>query len=138
MSQPQQTGAASARTGAEGAGSAERGQRRRVVGRVTSTRMQSTITVLVERTFKHAKYGKFMRRNKAYHAHDPAGTAQVGDLVELMACRPISRLKRWLLVRVVESARERGDEIGAIEQAEAEALGSAPAARADAPPGGGS
>ena len=104
---------------------AGRGQRRKVVGRVTSTRMQSTITVLVERTFKHAKYGKYMRKNKAYHAHDPAGTAQVGDLVELMACRPISRLKRWLFVRVVESARERGAEIGAIEQAEAEALGSA-------------
>jgi len=119
----------------DAAGDAGRGQRRRVVGRVTSTRMQSTITVLVERTFKHAKYGKFMRKNKAYHAHDPAGTAQVGDLVELMACRPISRLKRWLFVRVVESARERGAEVGAVEQAEAEALGTA---TPPAPAGGGS
>jgi small subunit ribosomal protein S17 len=135
MSQPQPTSNPLATEGAD----AGRGQRRKVVGRVTSTRMQSTITVLVERTFKHAKYGKYMRKNKAYHAHDPAGTAQVGDLVELMACRPISRLKRWLFVRVVESARERGAEIGAIEQAEAEALGSAaPSAGAEQPAGGGS
>jgi small subunit ribosomal protein S17 len=138
MSHPQETGAAGAHVSAEGAGAADRGQRRKVVGRVTSTRMQSTITVLVERTFKHAKYGKYMRKNKAYHAHDPAGTAQVGDLVELRACRPISRLKRWHLVRVVESARERGAEVGAIEAAEAEALGTAPRTGAEASPGGGS
>jgi small subunit ribosomal protein S17 len=135
MSQPQPTSQQQPTEGAD----AGRGQRRRVVGRVTSTRMQSTITVLVERTFKHAKYGKYMRKNKAYHAHDPAGTAQVGDLVELMACRPISRLKRWLFVRVVESARERGAEIGALEAAEAEALGqAAPGTGAELPAGGGS
>jgi len=116
--------------------SAPRGtQRRTLIGRVTSTKMKSTITVLVERTFRHPKYGKYVRKNKAYHAHDPAEQAHVGDLVEVMACRPISRLKRWRLVRVIEAAPERGAEIGALEQ---DALGQEPAgATAPSQSGGG-
>lgn len=98
-----------------------RSQRRSLYGRVTSTRMQNTITVLVERTFKHPKYGKYVRKNKAYHAHDPAEQAHDGDLVEIMASRPISKLKRWRLVRVVEAAPERGAEVQAVEASEAEA-----------------
>jgi small subunit ribosomal protein S17 len=96
-----------------------RAQRRTLHGRVTSTRMNNTITVLVERTFKHPKYGKYVRKNKAYHAHDPAEQARDGDLVEIMASRPISKLKRWRLVRVVEAAPERGAEVQAIEAREA-------------------
>jgi len=94
---------------------AQRSQRRAITGRVTSTKMKNTITVLVQRTFKHPKYGKIVRRSKAYHAHDPAEQAHVGDLVELAATRPISKLKRWRLVRVVEAAPERGAEVSSID-----------------------
>ncbi len=88
-----------------------RSQRRTLQGRVTSTRMKNTITVLVERTFKHQKYGKYMRKQKRYHAHDEGEQARLGDLVEITATRPISRLKRWRLVSVVEAATERGVEV---------------------------
>jgi small subunit ribosomal protein S17 len=89
----------------------DRHVRRTLVGTVTSDRMKNTITVLVERTFRHPKYGKFVRENKRYHAHDEREEAGVGDRVEIMATRPISRLKRWRLVRVVEAAPERGFEV---------------------------
>jgi small subunit ribosomal protein S17 len=94
---------------------AQRPQRRSLTGRVTSTRMKDTITVLVQRTFKHPKYGKIVRRSKAYHAHDPAEQAHLGDLVEIAATRPISKLKRWRLVRIVEAAPERGAEVSTID-----------------------
>jgi small subunit ribosomal protein S17 len=81
-----------------------RNQRRVVEGLVTSDRMQKTITVLVERTFKHPKYKKYVRKADKYHAHDENGDAKIGDRVEIAACRPLSRLKRWRLVRVVEKA----------------------------------
>jgi small subunit ribosomal protein S17 len=95
-----------------------RGHRRTMTGRVTSTRMKDTITVLVERTFRHPKYGKYMRKNKRYHAHAEEGRAAPGDLVEIVAARPMSRLKRWRLVRVVEAARERGIEVSVASSAE--------------------
>jgi small subunit ribosomal protein S17 len=100
-------------------GARQRSQRRTLFGRVTSTKMAQTITVQVERTFKHPKYGKYVRKNKSYHVHDPQGQAHDGDLVEIAASRPISKLKRWRLVRIVEAAPERGAEVQAIEQAEA-------------------
>jgi small subunit ribosomal protein S17 len=64
--------------------------------------MAKTITVVVERTFKHEKYKKYVRKRKKYHAHDEKGEAKRGDKVEIVACRPMSRIKRWLLVRVIE------------------------------------
>jgi small subunit ribosomal protein S17 len=91
-----------------------RNQRRTLIGTVTSTKMQSTLTVQVERTFRHRKYGKFMRERKRYHVHAADGSANLGDLVEIAATRPISKLKRWRLVRVVSAAVERGAEVSAI------------------------
>lgn len=79
-----------------------RTSRRTIEGVVTSDKMAKTITVVVVRTYKHPKYGKYMRVRKKYHAHDEKGEAKTGDRVELMACRPLSRLKRWRLVRVIE------------------------------------
>lgn len=81
---------------------AERNARRTIEGRVTSDKMAKTITVEVVRTYSHAKYKKFVRKKKKYHAHDEQGEAHVGDRVELMACRPMSKLKRWRLVRIIE------------------------------------
>lgn len=79
----------------------ERGGRRLVQGVVVSDRMQQTITVVIDRTYRHPKYGKYVRKSKKYHAHDEDSVARIGDLVELVQCRPLSRLKRWRLLRVV-------------------------------------
>jgi len=79
-----------------------RNQRRTLEGTVTSDRCSKTITVLVERMFRHPKYGKFVRRQKKVHAHDENGDARNGDRVEIRACRPLSATKRWTLVRVIE------------------------------------
>lgn len=81
---------------------ATRNNRRTIEGLVTSNRMEKTITVEVVRTFRHAKYKKFLRKKKKYHAHDENNEARAGDRVELMACRPLSKLKRWRLVRILE------------------------------------
>ena len=85
-----------------------RNLRATLIGRVTSDKTSKTITVKVERTYKHPKYNKYVRRDKRYHAHDEDEVAGTGDLVEIMATRPISKLKRWRLVRVVEAAPDRG------------------------------
>ena len=88
---------------------AARGNNRRVLtGVVTSDKMAKTITVTVERQFKHPKYQKFIRRNSKVHAHDEQGEANVGDTVEIMECRPLSKLKRWRLLRVVTRAEITG------------------------------
>jgi small subunit ribosomal protein S17 len=84
---------------------AERSVRRALEGTVTSNAMAKTITVEVERTYKHGKYGKFVRKAKKYHAHDEKGEAGKGDRVEIMACRPYSRTKRWRLVRIIEKSK---------------------------------
>lgn len=72
------------------------------LGKVVSTKMQKTITVLVERRVEHPLYGKVVRLSKRYHAHDADESAQVGDLVEIVSCRPLSKSKKWQLSRVVE------------------------------------
>ncbi len=81
-----------------------RGKRRVEVGVVTSDAMQKTIAVDVEHLMEHPKYGKRIRRSTRYYAHDEAGEAGVGDKVEIAETRPLSKLKRWRLVRVIEKA----------------------------------
>jgi small subunit ribosomal protein S17 len=81
-----------------------RAQRTAVIGQVVSARMKKTITVEVERLVRHPLYEKFTRRRTRLHAHDENDDAKVGDLVEVAATRPISKLKRWRLVRVVRRA----------------------------------
>ena len=76
--------------------------KRTFIGRVVSDKRAKTVTVLVERRTAHELYGKIVGHSRKYHAHDEKGEARVGDRVELMACRPMSKLKRWRLVRVVE------------------------------------
>ena len=83
-------------------------KRRRIRGEVTSDRCAKTITVRVSRRFRHPKYGKMVRRDQKVHAHDEAGEARVGDTVEVIECRPMSRTKRWRLVRIVERNPEAG------------------------------
>jgi small subunit ribosomal protein S17 len=83
-----------------------RNTRRTLEGVVTSDKMEKTITVEVTRTYQHPKYKKFVREQARFHAHDEQGQAKTGDRVEIMSCRPLSKLKRWRLVRVVAKASE--------------------------------
>lgn len=83
---------------------AKRGTRHTLRGFVVSDRMEKTITVRVERVFKHPKYKKYIRRHKKYHAHDEERTAHVGDEVEIRECRPLSKIKRWRLLTVISRA----------------------------------
>jgi len=81
-----------------------RNVRRVLQGIVDSAKGDKTITLFVERTYKHAKYGKYLRKRKKYMAHDEKNEAGVGDTVEVASTRPLSKLKRWRLVRIVEKA----------------------------------
>ena len=75
-------------------------------GRVVSNKMQQTATVLVERRIKHPIYGKYMRRSKKYHVHDENNELNVGDVVQIRECRPISKTKSWTLDKVLAVATE--------------------------------
>jgi small subunit ribosomal protein S17 len=79
----------------------DRKARRVQVGRVTSAKMQETIVVEVDRLVRHKRYDKFVRRSTKLYAHNANNEAKVGDTVEVMATRPMSKLKRWRLLRVV-------------------------------------
>jgi small subunit ribosomal protein S17 len=79
---------------------------RTLSGRVVSSKMQKTITVVVERRIQHPLYGKFITRRTKLHAHDENRECHEGDLVEIEECRPLSKTKSWRLVKVLERARE--------------------------------
>ena len=79
---------------------------RTVNGRVTSTAMDKTITVAVERQVAHPLYGKYIRRTTKVHAHDEDNVCQKGDWVAVAECRPISKRKAWRLVEVLERAAQ--------------------------------
>jgi small subunit ribosomal protein S17 len=76
----------------------------RVRGVVKSDKMDKTITVVVERLMKHPKYGKYISRHSTYVAHDAHNEAHEGDMVDIERTRPLSRRKRWRLVRIVRRA----------------------------------
>lgn len=78
--------------------------RKRLIGIVASDKMNKSRRVEVERVFRHPKYGKTVRRKTVCHVHDEQNQTHTGDLVEIIECRPLSRLKRWNLVRVVQAA----------------------------------
>jgi small subunit ribosomal protein S17 len=81
-----------------------RGRKIEVVGEVISNKMEQTISVLIYRMVRHAKYGKYMKRTSVFKAHDEKGDAKVGDRVRIRETRPLSKTKRWKLVEVVERA----------------------------------
>jgi small subunit ribosomal protein S17 len=72
-------------------------------GTVDSKSGDQTVRVKLEYQTKHAKYGKFLRRRTTANVHDQDNTAKVGDLVEIVKCKPMSKTKHWRLVRVIES-----------------------------------
>ena len=74
---------------------------KRVIGVVVSDKMDKTIVVKVERFVQHPRFKKYVKRSKKYYAHDEKNEAGVGDTVEIEETRPLSKLKRWRLVRIV-------------------------------------
>ena len=85
-----------------------RGSRRVIVGNVTSANMQKTVVVTVVRRVRDRRFHKFLTRRVKYHVHDENNTAKVGDAVEIIESRPMSRTKRWRLLRIVSKAVDMG------------------------------
>ena len=83
----------------------ERNMRKVEVGRVVSNKMDKTIVVAVEDSVKHPLYKKVVKHTKKLHTHDEKNECSVGDRVEIMETRPLSKLKRWRLVKIVEKAQ---------------------------------
>jgi small subunit ribosomal protein S17 len=86
---------------------APRKRRKTEIGVVTSDKMNKTRRVEVERLVPHPKYGKFLHRRTVCHAHDEQNQSHVGDLVEIMETRPLSKLKRWRVVRIVRQGAQQ-------------------------------
>lgn len=74
-------------------------------GVVSSTKMDKTITVMVQWKEKHPIYGKYMNKTKKYHVHDEKNECREGDTVRIMETRPLSRTKRWRLIQIIERAK---------------------------------
>jgi small subunit ribosomal protein S17 len=84
-----------------------RAGRKTEIGFVASDKMTKTRRVVVERLVPHPKYGKLLRRRTVCHAHDETNASHKGDLVEIMETRPLSKLKRWRIVRVVRPGAQQ-------------------------------
>jgi len=89
------------------------GKRKSLIGIVRSNKMDKTITVDVERRVKHSQYGKYVVRTTRFAAHDEKNEALKGDRVEIAETRPLSKTKRWRLLRIVERSPSRGEEASA-------------------------
>jgi len=83
----------------------DRNLRKTRTGVVRSNKMDKTITVAVERKVKHPIYGKFVKKTTRFHAHDEKNECTIGDIVKIMETRPLSKIKRWRLVEIVEKAK---------------------------------
>lgn len=90
---------------------AERGNRRKIVGKVVNDtanagRAKKTVVVEVVRRLRDPIYGKYVRRRKKFHAHDEKEQFKTNDVIEIRECRPMSALKRWEAIRLVERPEE--------------------------------
>ena len=83
----------------------KRGRRKSKVGSVVSSKMNKSIVVSVERLVRHPLYGKYFRKTSKFMAHDEENQCRVGDTVKIVETRPLSKLKRWRLVEVVEKTK---------------------------------
>ena len=83
----------------------ERALRKTRVGHVVSDKMDKTIVIAIEDHVKHPVYGKIIKRTVKIHAHDEANECGIGDKVEVMETRPLSKTKRWRLVQIIEKAK---------------------------------
>ena len=92
-----------------------KGNKNEKVGEVVSTKMQKTIVVEVTRRVPHPLYKRIVNKRKRFYAHDENRTAKLGDVVRIVECRPLSRLKRWELGEVVRRAVQVGVEPSALD-----------------------
>ncbi len=83
----------------------ERKKRKTKVGWVVSNRMEKTITVAIDRLLRHPRYNRVIRRTSKLYAHDEKNQCQIGDKVLLMETKPLSKLKKWRVVEVLEKAK---------------------------------
>jgi len=83
----------------------ERNLRKTRVGTVVSDKMNKTVVIAIEDNVKHPKYGKIIKRTLKVHAHDEEQICGVGDRVEIMETRPLSKTKRWRVVEIIEKAK---------------------------------
>lgn len=83
----------------------KRGRRRKIVGIVVGNKMRNTIVVEVVRMVKHPKYGKYIKRSSIYKSHDKNNEAKLGDKVEIIESRPISKTKSTRLFRIIEKEK---------------------------------
>ena len=79
--------------------------KRTKTGRVTSSKANKTVTVMLERQVKHPLYGKYIKRSTKVHAHDEENSCGEGDLVTISECRPVSKTKSWRVVEILERAK---------------------------------
>jgi small subunit ribosomal protein S17 len=82
----------------------EQSHKNEKVGEVVSTKMQKTIVVAVSRRVPHPLYKRIMKKRKKFYAHDETGEANLGDIVRIVECRPLSKLKHWKLGEIVRRA----------------------------------
>ena len=78
--------------------------RKQLIGQVISSSMDKTVVVKVERKYPHKKYNKYINKTKKYYAHDPLNTCNVGDSISIEESRPISKLKRWKVIKTLNKA----------------------------------
>ena len=100
--QPQTTALESSAPAADASASTRRGTRKTRTGEVISSGMNKTIVVRTVTRVPHAKFGKIVKQKKKFYAHDEENKAKLGDTVRIMETRPLSKLKRWRLVEVVQ------------------------------------
>jgi small subunit ribosomal protein S17 len=87
---------------------AKQGNKNEKVGQVVSTKMQKTIVVEVSRRVPHPLYKRIIGKRKKFYAHDEQSSAKTGDVVRIVECRPLSKLKRWKLAEVIRRAAQVG------------------------------
>ena len=78
--------------------------KRTLVGKVVSDKRAKTVTVLIERRVKHELYGKIVGKSSKYHAHDEKSEYKMGDMIEIVESRPISKTKNWVATKLVQKA----------------------------------
>ena len=83
----------------------KRNLRKERIGIVTSDKMDKSVVVAVERKVKHPKYGKYVKKTSKFVAHDEKNDCNIGDTVKIMESRPLSKIKNWRLVEILERAK---------------------------------
>ncbi len=79
-----------------------RGRRKVLIGTVVSDKMDKTVVVKVERVYRHPMYGKVVKSHKKFYAHDENNQCKIGDVVKIMETRPLSKLKRWRVMEILQ------------------------------------